>query len=90
MFIIVKLKYLYVLLSLLCVLFIIIIITSPNFPKPYIVLCNKTYLYLQLTIFKILINKSFIFSGDITQKGYEKKKTRLLAPYAPKQPLQGL
>lgn len=31
----------------------------------------------------------FFVTGDITQKGYEKKKTRLLAPYAPKQP-QGL
>ncbi|XP_060875972.1 disco-interacting protein 2 isoform X1 [Metopolophium dirhodum] len=27
--------------------------------------------------------------SDITQKGYEKKKTRLLAPYAPKQPQAG-
>uniref|UniRef100_A0A8D8YIU8 Disco-interacting protein 2 n=1 Tax=Cacopsylla melanoneura TaxID=428564 RepID=A0A8D8YIU8_9HEMI len=26
--------------------------------------------------------------GDITQKGFEKKRTRLLAPYAPKQPTQ--
>ena len=24
------------------------------------------------------------FPGDITQKGYEKKRTRLLAPYIPK------
>lgn len=30
---------------------------------------------------------TFLFvTGDITQKGYEKKKTRLLAPYVPKQP----
>jgi hypothetical protein len=27
----------------------------------------------------------FSFAGDITQKGYEKKRTRLLAPYVPKQ-----
>ena len=27
----------------------------------------------------------FFCSGDITQKGYEKKRSRLLAPYAPKQ-----
>ncbi|RZF47902.1 hypothetical protein LSTR_LSTR013676 [Laodelphax striatellus] len=27
--------------------------------------------------------------GDITQKGYEKKRARLLAPYAPKQPQAG-
>lgn len=26
-----------------------------------------------------------LLAGDITQKGYEKKRTRLLAPYAPKQ-----
>lgn len=26
-----------------------------------------------------------LFTGDITQKGYEKKRTRLLAPYVPKQ-----
>lgn len=26
----------------------------------------------------------YVVSGDITQKGYEKKKTRLLAPYVPK------
>lgn len=33
----------------------------------------------------------YIFvTGDITQKGYEKKRTRLLAPYAPKQQTQGL
>lgn len=28
---------------------------------------------------------NFSFAGDITQKGYEKKRTKLLAPYAPKQ-----
>lgn len=28
----------------------------------------------------------FLFvTGDITQKGYEKKRTRLLSPYVPKQ-----
>jgi hypothetical protein len=27
----------------------------------------------------------FSFAGDITQKGYEKKRTRLLTPYVPKQ-----
>jgi len=33
-------------------------------------------------------NKQYwIFSGDITQKGYEKKKSRILAPYIPKQNL---
>lgn len=26
-----------------------------------------------------------VFAGDITQKGYEKKRSRLLAPYVPKQ-----
>ena len=26
-----------------------------------------------------------LLTGDITQKGYEKKRTRLLAPYVPKQ-----
>lgn len=38
---------------------------------------------------KIFLPFFFLVTGDITQKGYEKKKTRLLAPYAPKQP-QGL
>lgn len=30
-----------------------------------------------------------IFTGDITQKGYEKKRTRLLTPYIPQQQTQG-
>jgi len=33
----------------------------------------------------ILTLVCFFLSGDITQKGYEKKRSRLLAPYAPKQ-----
>ncbi|KAI5730349.1 hypothetical protein M8J76_012666 [Diaphorina citri] len=35
-----------------------------------------------------LPRKSPGWEGDITQKGYEKKRTRLLAPYAPKQTSQ--
>lgn len=31
------------------------------------------------------INSMFFVLGDITQKGYEKKRTRLLSPYVPKQ-----
>ena len=27
------------------------------------------------------VKNVFLFSGDITQKGYEKKRTKLLAPY---------
>lgn len=36
----------------------------------------------------LLISFSFFLSrtGDITQKGYEKKRSRLLAPYLPKPP----
>lgn len=33
----------------------------------------------------VLNGSVFCFAGDITQKGYEKKRTRLLAPYVPKQ-----
>lgn len=29
----------------------------------------------------------FLISGDITQKGYEKKRSRIVAPYVPKQAL---
>ncbi len=30
-----------------------------------------------------------VFAGDITSKGFEKKRARLLAPYATKQPSSG-
>jgi hypothetical protein len=38
-----------------------------------------------MTIDHVLKGFMFWFAGDITQKGYEKKRTRLLAPYVPKQ-----
>lgn len=44
-----------------------------------------------IIFFKFFNVYTFLFvTGDITQKGYEKKKTRLLAPYVPKQQPQGL
>ena len=42
--------------------------------------------YIYLFHFKIML---LFVIGDITQKGYEKKRTRLLTPYIPQQQPQG-
>ncbi|CAB0010909.1 unnamed protein product [Nesidiocoris tenuis] len=51
-------------------------------PPPWITL-SITYGLQRMKITKVLLNHPQ--DGDITQKGYEKKRTRLLAPYIPKQ-----
>lgn len=46
--------------------------------------CDEFAAY-EKSLFVINFTPSLLLAGDITQKGYEKKRTRLLSPYVPKQ-----